>query len=70
MNLLKAKKTIHCRICGAPLVRRKTFRVLATEKKAAIEEADQKVREWCASLKGATCAICRSILNDVEGSHE
>jgi hypothetical protein len=66
MNLLKSKITIHCNTCGCLLSRTKTIKVQASEKAAAISEANQKIQAWQKSLTGQNCKICQSILDSVK----
>jgi len=64
MNVLKAKATIKCEICGCSMKRNESIKVSATNKEAAISEANKKVQEWRASLE-KKCKICKSIINNL-----
>lgn len=65
MNALKAKAKIFCNTCGCTLSRSKTIKVEASVKEEAIEEANEKVAKWTASLKGTNCAVCALILKSM-----
>lgn len=66
MSALKAKATIECDTCGCDLKRTKTIQVKAFSKQEAIQEANEKIEKWKASLKGTNCAVCASILKSMK----
>ena len=65
MATLKAKTTIQCETCGCNMKRTKSFSVQSDVKANAIDEVRSLAATWKASLKGANCRVCQSIIDSI-----